>query len=153
MPPEHRPASEASLPSSLPIIDLSPFLLPNSPSSSRLSTASAIHCAAAKYGFFFVTGLSSVVSPAEMEESLAVTRAFFDLPNEEKELLRIRKGDGARGWQRLGQNVTAYRCTWRGTIRGSCLTPHSLSPNHQPTITRATICVSTIGREIGAVVN
>lgn len=44
-----------------------------------------------------------------MSESLAVSKAFFDRPAEEKAKLAIREGDGARGYQVLGQNVTQYK--------------------------------------------
>lgn len=36
---------------------------------------------------------------------------------EEKEKLRIKKGDGARGWQKLGENVTQYKgALWRRMV-------------------------------------
>lgn len=91
----------------LPIIDLSPFLLPSSSSSSsaRASTASAIHSACTQFGFFYLTGIDSVISSKDFTTSLATARAFFGQPEEEKERIAIK---GARGWQRLGQNVTQY---------------------------------------------
>lgn len=104
-----------STPPSLPIIDLSPFLLPSSSSSSqstptsRHQIARAIHDACLSFGFFYITGLDSVVSAEEMDGSLVAARDFFSRPEEEKRALRIREGDGARGWQKLGSNVTQYK--------------------------------------------
>lgn len=104
----------ATAPPQLPVIDISPFLSPSADaptreSTARAATAEAIHEACSRFGFFYVTGLDSVVSPDEMQEALAQARSFFARPEEEKALLKIRKGDGARGWQKLGQNVTQYK--------------------------------------------
>ncbi|KAI5475481.1 oxoglutarate/iron-dependent oxygenase [Pseudohyphozyma bogoriensis] len=93
----------------LPIIDISPFLAPPSPSnaSARAATAAAIHQACASYGFLYVKGTG--LSATEMEAPLEVAREFFGRPMEEKKELRIRTGDGARGYQLLGENVTQYK--------------------------------------------
>ncbi|GAA6037914.1 hypothetical protein JCM8097_009488 [Rhodosporidiobolus ruineniae] len=91
---------------SLPIIDLSPFLLPTSSPNSRLATAQAVHDACTRFGFFYITGFNTVVSPAELDQSLQLARLFFQRPQEEKDSLKIRPGDGARGYQRLGENKT-----------------------------------------------
>lgn len=58
------------------------------------------------YGFLFINGLDSVVSEQDMADSLRIGREFFERPQEEKERLRIREGDGARGYQVLNENVT-----------------------------------------------
>lgn len=44
-----------------------------------------------------------------MAQSLAVSREFFGRPQGEKEQLKIRQPDGARGYQVLGENVTQYK--------------------------------------------
>ncbi|ORY87439.1 hypothetical protein BCR35DRAFT_289504 [Leucosporidium creatinivorum] len=98
-----------SAPRQLPLIDLSSFLTPASSASSRAAVAQEVHAACAKFGFLYITGLDSVVSRDEMNHALAEARSFFlDTPEREKELLKI-KGDGARGWQKLGENVTQYK--------------------------------------------
>ncbi|GAA6003119.1 uncharacterized protein JCM10292_002877 [Rhodotorula paludigena] len=104
------------VPLSLPVIDISPFLGPlsSSPDSlqARKDTAARLHDACANTGFFFITGFESIVSADEMRESLDVARQFFGRPDDEKDKLRIKKGDGARGWQKIGQNVTQYKADW-----------------------------------------
>lgn len=94
----------------LPVIDLSSYLdaSPNNDAlpAAQARTAAAIHEACLHYGFFYITGLDSVVSADEMDQVLAEARAFFQRPEEEKERIRIKKGDGARGWQRLRENTT-----------------------------------------------
>ncbi|SGY13651.1 BQ5605_C010g05931 [Microbotryum silenes-dioicae] len=121
------PSSDMSpqgLLSSLPVIDLSSFLevgvaagdshpsaASDSDRTSRQSAvAASIHAACRDYGFFYVTGFDSVISREERQGSLAVARQFFDLPEPIKQRVRIDKGgDGARGWQKLGENVTQYQ--------------------------------------------
>lgn len=100
--------SPAPLPR-LPVIDLSPFLISEATSAARAATAESIHQACIKYGFFYITGLDSVISLEEMDDSLAQARAFFARPEADKALLKPRKGDRARGWQRMGQNITSNK--------------------------------------------
>ncbi|KAK4690718.1 hypothetical protein P7C70_g9506, partial [Phenoliferia sp. Uapishka_3] len=90
---------------SLPVVDLSPFLLPSS-SQARQTCADAVHNACINYGFLYLTGFDSVISEQEMNAPLDVSRQFFARPQEEKELIRIQQPDGARGYQVLGENVT-----------------------------------------------
>lgn len=95
---------------SLPIINISPFLLPGSTLEDRKTTSSSIHAACQKFGFFYLKGMDSVVKAKEMEIPLATARDFFiHATSEEKERLTIRKGDGARGYQKIGANVTEYK--------------------------------------------
>jgi isopenicillin N synthase-like dioxygenase len=100
---------------SLPIIDISPFLDPESSSASRLETARALDHACRAVGFFYLSG--SNVSTAEQLEILSLARSFFSLPSEEKEKLRLRPagvldGDGARGYQMMGENITLGKRDW-----------------------------------------
>ncbi|KAH8922772.1 Clavaminate synthase-like protein [Atractiella rhizophila] len=100
--------------STLPIVDISPYLSPTSDSSpssltpSQLSCSRSIHSACLSHGFFYLTGFSSLI-PHELQEGvLNVSRAFFELPLEEKERIGLDsiESDGARGYQRIGENVT-----------------------------------------------
>ena len=84
-------------PASLPLIDLSPFLLPTPDPAARRNTALKLHSACLDYGFFYCAGLDSVVSPDDMRQALDVARAFFNTPDDDKLKLRIKPGDGARG--------------------------------------------------------
>ncbi|GAA5868408.1 hypothetical protein JCM1840_006982 [Sporobolomyces johnsonii] len=101
-------------PLTLPIVSLAPFLTAPTPATlaAREKTAAAVHSACVDVGFFYLSGFESVVSAEEMEQSLEVAREFFGRPEEEKAKLKIKKGDGARGWQQIGQNVTQYKADW-----------------------------------------
>ncbi|BGP30798.1 hypothetical protein JCM10296v2_002555 [Rhodotorula toruloides] len=98
----------------LPVVDISPFLAERTPSSllARQATAAQVHEACTRYGFFYLSGIESAVSEEEMDEALSVAREFFGRSEEEKAKLRIKKGDGARGWQKIGENMTQYKADW-----------------------------------------
>jgi isopenicillin N synthase-like dioxygenase len=94
----------------LPIIDLSAFLDPASPQEARQITAQAINAACINYGFFYLTGHGIPVS--KLDEVISLARDFFALPLDEKNKVKRfdaggpEGGDGARGYQGLGENVT-----------------------------------------------
>ncbi|TFK74880.1 Clavaminate synthase-like protein [Pluteus cervinus] len=92
--------------SSLPIIDIAPFLSdkPEDQEARRL-TANAVHLACRDYGFFYLN-LSSYVDSAEPEYLTTLGRRFFSLPQEEKDRIRLANEDHARGYARLKENVT-----------------------------------------------
>lgn len=94
---------------SLPIIDISPFLSPTSSETARKKTAQALYDACHDVGFFYLTGHGI---PEETQQAvLNAAREFFLNASEEEKAVVKRKevdegGDGARGWQKLGENVT-----------------------------------------------
>lgn len=94
----------------LPIIDLSSFLDPSSSQEARQTTAQAINAACINYGFFYLTGHGIPVS--KLDEVISLAQEFFALPIEEKNKIKRfdaggpEGGDGARGYQGLGENVT-----------------------------------------------
>lgn len=90
--------------SSLPIIDISPYLSTGN-RSKRMSTAAALHAACLEYGFFYLD-ISKYIDPKEPEELTRLAREFFSLPEEEKNKISLRNEDGARGYARLKENVT-----------------------------------------------
>lgn len=95
--------------SSLPIIDLTPFLTPTSTLSEKQEIATALYTACHDVGFFYLTGHGV---PEELQnEVLEAAREFFmTATQEEKQALERKEidegGDGARGWQKLGENIT-----------------------------------------------
>lgn len=95
----------------LPIIDISPFLPSSSPERRtpklRAATAQQVHDACTEYGFFYIAGTG--LSDKELHTPLEAAKDFFARPQEEKDALRIQPDDGARGYQRLGQNITQYK--------------------------------------------
>lgn len=94
---------------SLPIIDISPFLSPTSSETARSETAQALYAACHDVGFFYLTGHG--IPEKTQKAVLDAAREFFlDASEEEKANIARREvgegGDGARGWQKLGENVT-----------------------------------------------
>lgn len=94
----------------LPIIDISAFLDPSSSQEARQTTAKAINAACINYGFFYLTGHG--IATSKLDEVVSLARDFFALPFEEKNKIKRfdagspEGGDGARGYQGLGENVT-----------------------------------------------
>lgn len=72
-------------------------------------TAQSLYAACHDVGFFYLTGHGI---PRETQQAvLDAAREFFLNASEEEKAAIARKevdegGDGARGWQRLGENVT-----------------------------------------------
>lgn len=81
--------------STLPIIDIAPWIEGHD-HKGRLSTAAAIHAACLEYGFFYLD-ITSYVDPSEPEELSRLAHQFFDLPQEEKEIISLNNQDYARG--------------------------------------------------------
>jgi len=94
----------------LPVLDLSPFLHPTTSSTTaKRIAASALDTACRTHGFFYLAAHSI---PTELESRvLSSARNFFlSTPTSKKLGISRREpgdgGDGARGYQRLGENVT-----------------------------------------------
>lgn len=85
---------------SLPVIDISPWLNPDTigRNGGRGSTSAAIHAACLDYGFFYLD-ISSYVEATETDELMRLAHEFFDLPQEEKDKLSLANQDHARGEQ------------------------------------------------------
>jgi isopenicillin N synthase-like dioxygenase len=96
----------------LPVIDISPFFTSNV--ELQRETATKIHNACKDVGFFYLTGHG--LSKDEMKGIRDVADAFFKLPDDEKSEISIQKIDYARGYQKLGQNVTSYAQDWHEGI-------------------------------------
>ena len=79
----------------LPIIDISPYLEGHDPHG-RVTTSAALHAACLDYGFFYLD-ISNYVDPSEPEELIRLARLFFDLPQDEKDNIALKKEDHARG--------------------------------------------------------
>lgn len=93
----------------LPVIDISPFLV-SSNESLRKEQAKRIHSACKDVGFFYIIGHR--LSQGEAKEIRDIAEAFFSLPQAEKDEISIANNDFARGYQRLGQNITSYAKDW-----------------------------------------
>ncbi|PSN73688.1 naringenin,2-oxoglutarate 3-dioxygenase [Corynespora cassiicola Philippines] len=100
-----------SPPPSLPLIDISPFLDPTSTPLSRQKTATALNAACTSYGFFYLTGHG--IPASRLSQIISLARTFFSLALEQKNKIKRydaggpEGGDGARGYQAMGENVTA----------------------------------------------
>jgi non-haem dioxygenase in morphine synthesis N-terminal len=99
-------ASPPAMSLSLPIIDLSSYFEPSKFSDSDREVASrSLHNACRFFGFFYLK-LEGFATEEEMAELTDLGRAFFHLEQEKKDEIRLANEDGARGYQRLKENVT-----------------------------------------------
>jgi isopenicillin N synthase-like dioxygenase len=109
----NRPPPSAQPPTTLPIIDISPFISPDSTPQSRKDTAKALNSACLDYGFFYLAGHG--IPDSMLDKVLSLARDFFSLPQEQKKKIQRydaggpEGGDGARGYQGMGENVTMGR--------------------------------------------
>jgi len=84
-------------PPTLPIINIEPYInLSKYADDDRRATSEALHVACRDYGFFYLN-VECLVSGQEVEELLELARAFFGLPQEDKDAISIRNEDSARG--------------------------------------------------------
>jgi isopenicillin N synthase-like dioxygenase len=97
--------------SNLPTIDISPFLLFSSSLESKQAVATALNNACRDHGFFYLTGHN--IPQSTFDAVLSTARSFFSSPQSKKDEFSIDlTGDGARGYQKIGQNVTQYKNDW-----------------------------------------
>lgn len=111
--------SMASTPVSLPIIDISAFLEPNATPAARDEVASALWIACVDYGFFYLIGHG--ISQSTTGNILSLARSFLQSATKEEKVALQRKsvaegGDGARGYQLMGENVTGGLQDWHEAI-------------------------------------
>ncbi|EFP83182.1 hypothetical protein PGT21_007627 [Puccinia graminis f. sp. tritici] len=100
---------------SLPMIDIAGFLEPSSTPEALQTIADKIHAACLTTGFFYLSGHG--VTAEEGEQILRSTRAFLvDGTPGEKERLSIATNDHARGYQRIGDNVTGGKSDWHEAL-------------------------------------
>ncbi|KAH9814937.1 hypothetical protein DFH28DRAFT_893665 [Melampsora americana] len=100
---------------SLPLIDISPFLQQPSILNDQRKTATEIHKACTSTGFFYLTGHG--IPTHLFSNILEVTRTFLlEATEEEKESLSIASNDFARGYQRKGLNITQGKSDWHEAL-------------------------------------
>ncbi|CAG8487591.1 8969_t:CDS:2 [Diversispora eburnea] len=103
----------------LPIIDISAFTAPDDDddiikNNKKIQTAKKIHEACRDVGFFYLTGHNV---PQEISDQvLNLGNEFFQLDDKEKMKLSIANEDMARGYQKLGENVTRYQKDWHEAL-------------------------------------
>ncbi|KAJ3214352.1 hypothetical protein HK099_006906 [Clydaea vesicula] len=90
----------------LPLIDISPFLKEAEMHTDSVSNAIAKKASAE------LMDKGHGIEDSKFKEILSLAREFFSQSPDEKEKISITKGDLARGYQRLGQNVTQYENDW-----------------------------------------
>lgn len=103
---------------SLPLVDISPFLAANTCSAeqqealaqAKAASAQVMNEACRNVGFFYLIGHG--VDESELKRVRDLAQDFFHRPEEVKQAISILNGDLARGYQRLGQNVTQYQNDW-----------------------------------------
>lgn len=136
-------AKSPTSPLTLPIIDLTPFLptstsiypTPEAHLEAKLTTAAALNCACRDVGFFYLSGhgIPEEKRATVLEEA---RNWFLHASDEEKEAVKrwdVGKGpggtgDGARGYQRVGENVTQGMKDWHEAIDHYRPVPHTAPP-------------------------
>ncbi|CAG8491956.1 15707_t:CDS:2 [Funneliformis caledonium] len=98
----------------LPVIDISSFTTNLNSLAAKRETAKQIHEACRDVGFFYLTGHN--VPQEIIDKVLKLGYEFFHLPEEEKIKYSIANEDYARGYQRLGENVTRYQKDWHEAL-------------------------------------
>ncbi|KAI9757822.1 MAG: hypothetical protein M1815_006126 [Lichina confinis] len=107
----------------LPVVDISPFLQTDKTESSadaKKDCAKTLFDACHDTGFLYLKdhGIPSAIT----DEVLALARSFFLHASEEEKMSIARldagvdDGDSARGWQRLGDNVTKGLRDWHEAV-------------------------------------
>jgi isopenicillin N synthase-like dioxygenase len=97
-------AIAADADSFVPVIDIAPYLA-GTPEGKR-RVVQQIGRACREVGFYVIVGHG--VDPALIAEVEAVSRAFFDLPLDEKMKLHIGSSPGAVGYSAVGDTALAY---------------------------------------------
>ena len=107
-------------PPTIPTIDISPFLDPNPSPVSVSHCISALNAACTSPGFFYLTNHNL---PESLNSNvLSLAREFFTTsPQETKNQIArkdvgVEDGDGARGYQVIGDNITEGRRDWHEAI-------------------------------------
>lgn len=90
--------------STVPVIDLAPFLLGGA--AAREAVARTVGRACEDIGFFTIVGHG--VDPECVRAMADVSRAFFDLPVEEKQRVRRPRPEQSRGYIGVGEENLAY---------------------------------------------
>ncbi|KAI9794602.1 MAG: hypothetical protein M1816_004489 [Peltula sp. TS41687] len=104
----------------LPVIDISPFLHPSSNPAEREACARTIYDACLNTGFYYLKNHG--IPTALTDHILELARSFFlNASDEEKSSIARQAagkgdGDGARGWQRVGENVTQGKRDWHEAV-------------------------------------
>ena len=107
-------------PPTLPLIDIVPFLNPTSSPALRAHCAQTLASACITHGFFCLTHHG--VPPTVTSRILNLARGFFTecTEREKRKIIRqdagVGNGDGARGYQVVGDNVTEGRRDWHEAI-------------------------------------
>lgn len=102
-----------------PTIDISPFLHPSSPTTLQ-TTTHALFAACAHPGFFYLTNHNLPLPLTARVLDLARDFFLHASPEEKARIKRrdagVEKGDGARGYQVIGDNITEGKRDWHEAI-------------------------------------
>ena len=98
--------------SQLPILDLA--RLESSSPAERAAFIEEIRTTAYDLGFFYVTGHG--VDQQLIDDTLAVARAFFALPEADKMAIEMVNSPHFRGYNRQGQEFTRGQRDWREQV-------------------------------------
>jgi isopenicillin N synthase-like dioxygenase len=107
---------------SIPVIDLSAYLQPDSDPAAKAEVIEAVRSACETYGFLQVKGHG--VPLASQQRILEAAKALFDLPQEQKDELSLKKSAARRGYERVGTQVLqeGARADWKEACSSVLLT-------------------------------
>ncbi|MGM9425233.1 isopenicillin N synthase family dioxygenase [Hydrogenophaga sp. MI9] len=94
---------------SLPILDLSDFT--DGAPVQREAFVARLRETAHHIGFFYLTGLG--VPPGQVQELVQTARAFFALPDADKQAIHMANSPHFRGYTRAGDEITRGERDWR----------------------------------------
>ncbi|KAK5257354.1 hypothetical protein BJ546DRAFT_976279 [Cryomyces antarcticus] len=117
-----------------PVIDISPFTN-NGTAPHRERCAKEIASACSDHGFFYVVGHG--IPASITDHVLGLARCFFLESTDDDKVAIARKnpgdgnGDGARGHQRIGDNVTGGRRDWHEAVDFYAEVPDTSGPPYE----------------------
>ncbi|KAL8905804.1 MAG: hypothetical protein Q9207_002417 [Kuettlingeria erythrocarpa] len=110
--------------SSVPVLDLSLALNP----STKEPFLDSLRHALLEVGFFYIKNVG--INDGLIEDVISQGKAFFDLPEEKKLEVQMKNVPSFLGYNKLGNEITAFKTDWREQIDLS--TPHPLRSPTDP---------------------
>ncbi|KAL8945474.1 MAG: hypothetical protein Q9211_000012 [Gyalolechia sp. 1 TL-2023] len=92
---------------SIPVLDLALAWSPDTKSSFLESLRHAL----LQVGFLYIKNIG--IGDALIEDVIAQGKAFFDLPEEKKMEIQMRNAQSFLGYNKLGNETTAFKTDWR----------------------------------------
>ncbi|WP_395105388.1 isopenicillin N synthase family dioxygenase [Actinomadura sp. SCN-SB] len=112
----------------LPVVDVSPFATGADPGAAGDEVAKLIDEICRQIGFFLVTGHG--IDPAVKDRMLDAARAFFALPERDKEAIAIGRSPAHRGYVAMESEVIDDTGSRTGDLKETLDTGNECGPDH-----------------------